>query len=285
MDCDPFMLGEGFHPDAVYRFNIDNDGDALADVAFSFTFSPLEDGRQTGTAYYATGADARAREPSGEILVEATPVSFGATTTPVQAGACRLFIGKRSDPFFADADGVLHWLADGEKGDFQWTGNDLFGSANILSIALEVPNELLGPAPQIGTWVTISLRRDGALVQMDREGNPSFNPILNPDNVKDEFNATDPVDDVRNHLKPLSETLQRHGYTPDEAKAAALTLLPDILHYDGTMPAHYPNGRVPTDDVFSARMIFMVHGQTVPQSVKPHDDLMAVFPFLGVPHP
>jgi len=51
------------------------------------------------------------------------------------------------------------------------------------------------------------------------------------------------------------------------------------------MPAHYPNGRVMTDDVFSARMIFMVNGQASPQSVKPHEDLMGVFPFLGTPHP
>ena len=46
MDSNPFTKGDGFHPDAVYRFNIDNDGDALADVAFSVTFSEFKDGRQ-----------------------------------------------------------------------------------------------------------------------------------------------------------------------------------------------------------------------------------------------
>ena len=51
------------------------------------------------------------------------------------------------------------------------------------------------------------------------------------------------------------------------------------------MPAHYPNGRVMTDDVFSARMAFMTHGQATPQGVRPHDDLMAVVPFLGMPNP
>src|SRR5689334_17215914 len=70
------------------------------------------------------------------------------------------------------------------------------------------------------------------------KGNPSFNPILNADDIKDQFNATDPVDDVKNYQQPLAETLQRHGYPPDEAAAAALTLLPDILHYDRTSPAH-----------------------------------------------
>jgi hypothetical protein len=90
---------------------------------------------------------------------------------------------------------------------------------------------------------------------------------------------------VKHYLQPLSETLQQHGYPLEEATAAARTLLPDILHYDRTRPAHYPNGRVMTDDVFSARMIFMVHGQATPQSIRPHDDLTAAFPFLGMPHP
>src|SRR5690242_12596148 len=91
MDSNPFMQGNGFHPDAVYRFNIDNDGDALPDVAFSFTFSDLNDGGQTATAYYATGSDARTREPRGNTLIEQTPVGFDGTATTVQAGPCRLF--------------------------------------------------------------------------------------------------------------------------------------------------------------------------------------------------
>jgi hypothetical protein len=285
MNSNPFSKGDGFHPDAVYRFNIDNDGDSLADAAFTFTFSPYDNGRQTATAYYATGSDAQTREPRGEVLLEATEVGFDAMAAPVQAGPVRLFAGKRSDPFFADADGVLHWLIDGATGNFQWTGTDTFAGANIYSIAVEVPSDMLGPGPGIGAWITTSLRRDGMLVPMDRGGNPSFNPILNPDDIKDEFNATDPVDDVKNYLQPLAETLQRHGYSPDEATAAARTLLPDILHYDRTRPAHYPNGRVMTDDVFSARMIFMVHGQATPQSVGPHDDLLTSFPYLGPPNP
>src|SRR5438876_896865 len=73
--------------------------------------------------------------------------------------------------------------------------------------------------------------------------------------------------------------------SPATCSAPARTLLPDILHYDRTRPARYPNGRVLTDDVFSARMIFMVHGQATPQGVGPHDDLLASFPYLGPPNP
>jgi hypothetical protein len=82
MNANPFTKGNGFHPDAVYRFNIDNDGDALADVAFSFTFSQPQDGRQTATASYATGSDAQTREPRGDTLIQAAPVGFDATASP-----------------------------------------------------------------------------------------------------------------------------------------------------------------------------------------------------------
>jgi hypothetical protein len=50
MDANPFMTGSEFHPDAVYRINIDNDGDAHAVVAFSLAFSHPKNGMQTVTA-------------------------------------------------------------------------------------------------------------------------------------------------------------------------------------------------------------------------------------------
>jgi hypothetical protein len=276
MDSNPFFKGNGFHPDAVYRINVDNDGDALADVAFSFAFSEVKDRTETGSAYYATGSQARQPAPAGEVLIDSTPVGFDAMAGPVQAGRCRLFFGKRSDPFFVDAEGFFHGM--------QWTGKDTFAGANILSIALEVPDDMLSTGPLIGVWMTVSLRRDGVLVQMDRGGNPAFNPILNADDLKDQFNSTQPVDDVQNYLEPLSETLQQHGYSADEARAAALTILPDVLRYDRRRPAHYPNGRVPTDDAFSTRPAFLTHGHVTSDGLKPHDDLLTVFPFLGLPN-
>jgi hypothetical protein len=279
MDSNPFMTGPGFHPDAVYRINIDTDGDAHADAAFSFVFSPQgKDGAQTCSAYHATGAQARQPEPAGQVLITGTPVSFGADAQPVQAGPARLFAGVRSDPFFADAEGALH--------GFQWTGVDTFAGKNILSIALEVPDDMLGDDPVIGAWATISLRRDGTLVQMDRGGHPTINPFINPDGEKNTFNARQPADDVANYLAPWSKLLRdKGGYSPDEAEAAALLVLPDILRYDRTQPAAYPNGRVPTDDVYSARFAWLTNGKITSDGLKPHDDLLNEFPFLGSPNP
>jgi Domain of unknown function (DUF4331) len=272
----PFLMKSEFHSGGVYRINIDNDGDAHADAAFTFTFSELRHGMQTCTAYYATGSAARRPEPAGDVLISAAPVGFDAAARPLQAGLCRLFTGVRSDPFFADADGAFH--------GFNWTGHDAFANRNILSIALEVPGDMLGADPVIGVWAAVSVRRDGVLVQVDRGGHPTINPFINHDDVKDQFNARQPSGDVANYLQPWSRLLEANGYPPDEATAAARIVLPDILRYDRAEPAAYPNGRALTDDVFSARFAWLTNGKVGSGGLKPHDDLLAEFPYLGPPN-
>jgi len=274
-DVNPFMTGADFHPGAVYRINVDNDGDTQADVAFSFVFSESSDGAQTGTVYYATGSQAREPEPAGEVLIKGMPVGFDETAKPVEAGSCRLFIGVRSDPFFADGEGAFH--------DFQFTGDDTFAGKNILSMALEVPDEMLGAGTEIGVWCTSSVRRDGKLVQVDRYGNPSFNPFF-VDELKNKFNAGHPADDVAGFLEPWSKLLESRGYPPAVAKETALTVLPDVMHYNRNRPAHYPNGRVLTDDVYDIRMAFLTYGQVISDGVEPHVDYLREFPFLGLPN-
>ena len=271
------VTGPEFYPGAVYRINIDTDGDNHADVAFALEFSEYENGRQTGTARYATGAQARQPEPACEVLSTDIPVSFDGTAQPVQAGRIRLFAGLRSDPFFADVEGALH--------GFVWTGHDDFAGNNVDSIVLEVPDDMLG-GPVIGVWASISRRSNGVLEQMDRGGNPTINPFINPDGEKNLFNSRQPADDVANYLEAWSAILQNAGgYTPEQAKAAALQVLPDILHYDRTQPATYPNGRVPTDDVYSLRFAWLTNGKVPPSGLKPHDDLLAHFPYVGPPNP
>ena len=139
--------GPEFYPGAVYRINVDTDGDAHADVAFTFTFSAYEGGSQTGIAWYATGAQARSPEPAGDVLAESFPVSFDGMAPPVQAGGVRLLAGRRSDPFFADVEGTLH--------GFAWTGHDDFAGNNVSSIVLEVPAGMLFAGPVIGVWASI----------------------------------------------------------------------------------------------------------------------------------
>jgi hypothetical protein len=238
INANPFMTGSEFHPDAVYRINIADGGDLYSDAAFTFTFSRPEDGRQTATACYATGSQARTAEPGGDVLISDTPVGFDATAEPVQAGPVRLFTGERSDPFFADLDGALHGL--------KWTGTDTFAGKNVLSIAVEAPNDMLGASPDIGVWMTVSLREDGTLTQMDRGGHPTMNPIVNPDEVKNRYDTGEPATDVVNYLPLWIDILQKSGgYSAAEAEATARTVLPDTCATTGRSPPPTPTAASP----------------------------------------
>jgi uncharacterized protein DUF4331 len=119
-------------------------------------------------------------------------------------------------------------------------GRRCVADKNILSVALEVPNNMLGFDPVIGVWAPVGLRRDGTLVQVDRGGHPTINPFINPDEVNNEYNLG--------------------------------------------QPAKYPNRRILTDGVFSARMAFLTNGKVRSDGIKPHDDLLPEFPYLGPPN-
>ena len=65
------------HPDAIYRLNIDNDGDLLPDVALSYVFSKPQDGNQTFNVFLAKGAESRSAKAIGKKIVADAEVSFG----------------------------------------------------------------------------------------------------------------------------------------------------------------------------------------------------------------
>jgi hypothetical protein len=90
-DCCPFRDNQLFHPEAVYRINIDNDGDAREDAAFTFTFSQPDNGSQTGIAHYATGGQARDSEPAGDVIAESIPVGLTSSAQPMQVGDIQVF--------------------------------------------------------------------------------------------------------------------------------------------------------------------------------------------------
>jgi hypothetical protein len=68
------------------------------------------------------------------------------------------------------------------------------------------------------------------------------------------------------------------GPNPDRRNMSPTYRLPAPLADPLLAKAKLTHGRF---DVFSSRMIFMTHGQANPQGVRPHDDLLAHFPYLG----
>jgi len=74
------------------------------------------------------------------------------------------------------------------------------------------------------------------------------------------------------------------GYTMDEATSLALEWLPDVLPYDYTSAAGYPNGRQLTDDIADNLVAIITRGKVKGDLVGPHSDYLPEFPYLGRPH-
>lgn len=288
---------DGFHPDAIYRLNIDNDGDCLTDVAISYVFSPVKDGRQTASVFIARGAEARSVEAAGEKVISDAEVSFGPTPNIVRSGPYTFFAGSRSDAFFFDYDGILNlydtkggrnFTSPQAGGKAPWTGIDANLEANVCSTVIELPSSELGPHSKIGVWGRCSLRKDGRFLHVDRAGHPSVSSFFNTDETKEEYNASEPVNDRARWLAQFIHLMgHTGGYTEDEAVKAldAEGILPDMLHFDRSKDAAYPNGRLLTDDVLNNRLAFLSKGDIPHDGLKPHTDILDTFPYIGAPHP
>src|SRR5215470_18011647 len=91
---------DALHPDAIYRLNIDNDGDCLTDIAISYVFSTPQNGKQTVNVFVAKGVEAHSAEAVGKKNIADAEVSFGARPNVVKSDACTFCAGSRSDAFF-----------------------------------------------------------------------------------------------------------------------------------------------------------------------------------------
>jgi hypothetical protein len=247
---------EPFAPEGLYEFKIDTDGDAIADIAYRVRFAPSEGGAQTATLRRVVGAQAAGMGDNGQIIVEGAPVSTGPEARITDAGDLRFFAGWRSDPFFFDVQGVINNL--------QFTGDDFFADKDVCSIVLELPNSVLAPK-RLGLWARTLDGAGGNWVQADR--------------------GALPADDAR-FVPGFAHALEHAGgYTPKEAWRVAGTLLPDILPYDPTRPACFPNnGRTLNDDAGDAFLAILTNGKVTEDKVAAHRDLLTEFPYLGPPH-
>ena len=140
---------DALHPDAIYRLNIDNDGDYLTDIAFSYVFSkPVE---RQADLQRIPGEGRRVLTPRKRSGRRSSP----APTSPsapkpniIQSGPYTFFAGSRSDAFFFDFDGIKSLFDTRGKRNFTephlggkspWTGVDLNLQANVFSTVIELP--------------------------------------------------------------------------------------------------------------------------------------------------
>ena len=265
---------EPFAPEALYELKIDTDGDTVADIAYRARFSTFEDGSQTATVRCIDGPQAAGTGDGGRVIVDGAPVSTGREARITKVGDICFFAGWRSDPFFCDVEGA--------KNNFQFTSDDFFADKDVCSIVLEVPTSALG-RKELRLWARTLAQGDlGGWIQVERGARPAQAVILVEE--RDAYLAGEPTNDGR-FIAGFAHALEHTGgYSPAEAKRVAGTLLPDVLPYDPTRPAYFPdNGRTLTDDAFDVFIRILTNGRVAEDKVGPHSDLLLEFPYVGPP--
>jgi hypothetical protein len=231
--------GPNFYPfedGADYDINIDNDGDAKADIVYRWVFKS-HDKRGNDTFLYNNGVVKSVHDKT--LLFKQTytltkiehgkykriargtvaPSNVGKASMPdykalrdeaitrVKGGG-KTFAGQADDPFFADLR-VFDLLYGG---DLSETGTDTLQGFNVDTLVLQVPKNEVSLRrnarrnPVIGIWSTTSKRSVklgggkakpvGKAVQVSRLGNPLVNEVVLPAGLKDAFNSLSPDKDA-----------------------------------------------------------------------------------------
>ena len=97
-------------------------------------------------------------------------------------------------------------------------------------------------------------------------------------------NATPPAQQRDKFSAQYVAMFETWGYSGTEATALTREWLPDVLPYNYTSAAGYPNGRQLTDDVVDHVVEIMTRGKMKDDLVHPHTDYLTEFPYLGSPN-
>jgi len=231
--------GPNFYPfedGSHYDINIDNNGNALPDIIYRWTFTSV-DKRGTDTFLYNNGpvtslkdknllfkqkyTVTRIADGQHKVIAKGTvaPSNVGKASMPNYAtlrtqaiskvkGGGQAFAGQADDPFFLDLR-VFDLLYGGNLSE---TGQDTLKGYNVNSVALQIPkadltlNHKPVKNPVVGIWSSTSkqsvqlgggtAKPFGHFSQVSRLGNPLVNEVVLPAGLKDAFNSLTPDKDA-----------------------------------------------------------------------------------------
>ncbi|MBT8318851.1 MAG: DUF4331 domain-containing protein [Gramella sp.] len=162
----PDLTYGSFDEDVLVEINIDLDGDLVEDQVIQaiprdgmmYFFGPFSPD--------STGLNSEVSTDNALGMVEISSTTAITTTT---ANGVSLFAGPRQDAFYFDFVRFNEVIAPSpeDNSGFNVPGTDTFDGANTLSIALEVPNSLLGTPtaqnvlgiPVYKAWVTTNRKQ------------------------------------------------------------------------------------------------------------------------------
>jgi hypothetical protein len=217
-----------------YDINIDNDGDARADVVYRWRFTTHH---RNPDSFISNNGQVTSLDDENLLIFQtydltriqdrrATTLLNDASVVPSHVGDASMpgynadlfdagvetiggissWVGQSDDPFFLDLR-VFDLLYGA---DFSEAGDDTLDGFNVNTMVLQVPKgHLRGPDDGvIGVWTTASrrsiriqgsdgsLRWTGPFVQVSRLGMPLVNEVVVPVGSKDLFNGSDPRGDA-----------------------------------------------------------------------------------------
>lgn len=244
----------GYHPEGMYEFKVDRNGDAVEDITYRINFSERDkNGKQSYVVRCIRGPEAVDPHAPGTIVAEGT--TDEKVTTP---SGLRVWAGKAGDPFWIEPHvlhAVGHAFQDGTTVNLDdWDparATNLFAGHTVYSIVLEVPDsELLGEGNnnhRVGVWAVATLATDaGGWRSINRVGLPMIPPLFAQYNedLGNRLNAGRPSEDFAIYGVPIAKSLAAvvaaYGTAQDPAAYAeklAHRLFPNMLPYEIGTPA------------------------------------------------
>jgi hypothetical protein len=290
------------HPEGIYAFRFDLNGDAREEVTFKFRFGEPRhrDGvEQTHIQAFAvrraTGGDA-VRGDGGETVVQ------GETGSVASDAGIRAYVGIVPELFAANTGFRAFMTAFYQDHRYERDAllhqQDPFARRNIVAIVLEVPSELIGKG-RVNAWATISLFGHAPEVQVSRWGLPMVTHLFLSDpsdpELKEQFNASVPAEDLECFGKTIADVAEKmtayagSAQNPAEyGKQIADRLCPDTLPYELGTPAAFElgrfNGRALGDDALDVMLALVANTPFDDGLVPDRGRIRKDFPYYGAPY-
>jgi hypothetical protein len=259
----------GYHPEGMYEFKLDVNGDAVEELTYRFTFNERDkNGNQAYTVRRLTGAEAVDPAAAGTVVAQGTTGEIVKT-----AAGLRVWAGRAGDPFWIEPDvlhAVGHAFQDGTTVNLAgWDSSkakNLFAGHSVYSIVLELPDKDLlagtGGEREINAWALSTLATDaGGWRAINRVGLPMVHPLFTQFNedLGNDLNGGRPADDLATHgatvAKAISGVVAAYGTAQDTrayGEKMARRICPNVLPYEIGTPASFGfaawNGRTLTDN-------------------------------------
>jgi hypothetical protein len=291
------------HPEGLYAFRFDSDGDAREDIVFKFLFDEPHhvDGDESrhGQHFRVLRALGDQIAGSGGQLV-----AEGSIGQPVAtADGIKAYVGRAAELWAADAFGFFT-VVNSLFNDHRYATeafehrNNLFRGRNNMATVLEVPNTVFG-TDKVWAWATASLFGHAPEVQVYRWGLPLLTHLYlsNPATIAlaDRYHQTSPTDDAALFGQAVAEfaatfsRLAGHTADPDGyGSALAERLIPATMPYQIGSVAEFTtrrfNGRPLDTDAFDV-MLSLGAGTVVSDGVAPDAGrIRPDFPYCGIPY-